>query len=223
MSKYYEHQNRNKRGSKSKIGFYAAFAICLVAVCMAVYSTYNTVINPTAKLSTTPTDAQQVNQAVTGVTVTVPSPTISFEEPTEALPEITLPTAVSDEAAEPTTEDTTYSDDALQTMLSADLSLSYPVAGGKVVRPYSKDSVYFKTLNVWKPHLGTDFAADLGDNVLAMCGGEVTNDLENLGGDGKYTKTIVCPDGCVIFRLTATPLGNENFHKGKFWDYPDQT
>ena len=28
-------------------------------------------------------------------------------------------------------------------------------------------------------------------------------DLENLGGNGRYTKTIVCPDGCVIFRLTA--------------------
>ena len=28
-------------------------------------------------------------------------------------------------------------------------------------------------------------------------------DLENLGGDGKYSKTIVCPDGCVMFRLTA--------------------
>ena len=36
-------------------------------------------------------------------------------------------------------------------------------------------------------------------------------DLENLGGDSKYTKTIVCPDGCVMFRLTAKPLGNENF------------
>ena len=48
-------------------------------------------------------------------------------------------------------------------------------------------------------------------------------DLENLGGDSKYTKTIVCPDGCVIFKLTATPLGNENFHKGGFWDYPDET
>ena len=48
-------------------------------------------------------------------------------------------------------------------------------------------------------------------------------DLENLGGDGKYSKTVVCPDGCVIFRLTATPLGNENFHKGQFYDYPDQT
>ena len=48
-------------------------------------------------------------------------------------------------------------------------------------------------------------------------------DLENLGGDGKYTKTIVCPDGCVMFRLTAKPLGNENFHKGGFWEYPDET
>ena len=48
-------------------------------------------------------------------------------------------------------------------------------------------------------------------------------DLTYLGGDGKYTKTIVCPDGCVIFKLTARPLGNENFHKGGFWDYPDET
>ena len=48
-------------------------------------------------------------------------------------------------------------------------------------------------------------------------------DLESLGGDGKYTKTIVCPDGCVMFKLTAKPLGNPNFHKGGFWEYPDQT
>lgn len=42
-------------------------------------------------------------------------------------------------------------------------------------------------------------------------------DLTNVGGDDKYSKTIVCPDGCVIFKLTATPLGNENFFKGKFY------
>lgn len=41
-------------------------------------------------------------------------------------------------------------------------------------------------------------------------------DLEKVGGDGRYSKTIVCPDGCVIFRLTAEPLGNENFFTGKF-------
>ncbi|MFV0396379.1 MAG: TIGR04076 family protein [Coprobacillaceae bacterium] len=43
-------------------------------------------------------------------------------------------------------------------------------------------------------------------------------DLENLGGSGKYTKDIVCPDGCVIFRLAVKPTGNENFYKGKFFD-----
>ena len=39
----------------------------------------------------------------------------------------------------------------------------------------------------------------------------------------EYSKTVVCPDGCVIFKLTAKPLGNENYHKGGFWDYPDET
>ena len=43
-------------------------------------------------------------------------------------------------------------------------------------------------------------------------------DLENIGGDGKYSKDIVCPDGCVIFRLIAKKTGYENFFKGKFLD-----
>ena len=41
-------------------------------------------------------------------------------------------------------------------------------------------------------------------------------DLENLGGSGKYCKDFVCPDGCVLFRLTAKKTGNPNFFKGKF-------
>lgn len=45
-------------------------------------------------------------------------------------------------------------------------------------------------------------------------------DLTNLGGCEKYCKDIVCPDGCVLFRLTANPTGNENFHKGEFWREP---
>ena len=60
---------------------------------------------------------------------------------------------------------------------------------------------------------------------IAVCAGDPAlravrsgGDLENIGGDGKYSKNIVCPDGCVMFRLTAKPLGNENFFKGKFYD-----
>lgn len=43
-------------------------------------------------------------------------------------------------------------------------------------------------------------------------------DLTNIGGDSKFSKDIVCPDGCVIFRLTATKTGNANFFKGDFLD-----
>lgn len=42
-------------------------------------------------------------------------------------------------------------------------------------------------------------------------------DLTNVGGSSRYIKEIVCPDGCVLFRLTAEKLGGENFYKGKFW------
>ena len=43
-------------------------------------------------------------------------------------------------------------------------------------------------------------------------------DLENIGGDSKYSKVIMCPDGCVLFRMTAKKRENENFFKGKFFD-----
>ena len=29
--------------------------------------------------------------------------------------------------------------------------------------------------------------------------------LENLGREGRLTRTFACPDGCVRFRLTARP------------------
>lgn len=43
-------------------------------------------------------------------------------------------------------------------------------------------------------------------------------DLRNLGGDGRYTKEIVCPDGCVIFRLTAEKLGGGNAFQDRISD-----
>lgn len=42
-------------------------------------------------------------------------------------------------------------------------------------------------------------------------------DLENIGGSSKYTKDIVCPDGCVLFRVTAKKRNDENFYKGNYW------
>jgi murein DD-endopeptidase MepM/ murein hydrolase activator NlpD len=76
--------------------------------------------------------------------------------------------------------------DALQTMLSTDITLSYPLGTNKIIRPYTTDSVYFKTLNVWKPHLGVDFEGELGESVNAMIGGAVTKVYD----DKMYGKTV---------------------------------
>ena len=35
-------------------------------------------------------------------------------------------------------------------------------------------------------------------------------DLRNVGVSDKYVKDIVCPDGCVMFRLKARRLEGEN-------------
>lgn len=43
-------------------------------------------------------------------------------------------------------------------------------------------------------------------------------DLENVGGESQFCKELVCPDGCVCFRVTARKLHDQNFFKGKFFD-----
>lgn len=42
-----------------------------------------------------------------------------------------------------------------------------------IIREYSEKTVYYKSLNVWKSHLGVDFAGEIGDEVTAMTGGAV--------------------------------------------------
>lgn len=173
MSEYYS--NRKRRGRRERIGFYTAFAICLVAICMAVYSTYNTVTKTSLTLSQTPTQAQQVNEPVYGVTEKIPEPTIGeYTRSLQIAEEYEKPTVIADsEAPTEPSEDTTYGS-ALETMLSVDLSLKPPVKGGKILREYTEDSVYYKILNVWKPHTGVDFEGKLGDDVYSMTGGRVT-------------------------------------------------
>jgi uncharacterized repeat protein (TIGR04076 family) len=38
-------------------------------------------------------------------------------------------------------------------------------------------------------------------------------DLRNIGGSDTYTKDVVCPDGCVVFRMTAKRTNENNFFK----------
>lgn len=204
MSNYREkNQRRKKRSRREKIGFYTAFSICLVAVCMAVYSTYNTLSTPTSLKSeqTQATQSLQVNEYVTGVTQ---SPTEQAEE------EFQLPTTVSEEYTKPTATEPNESteDDALKTMLSTDISLKYPVESPNVLRAYSKESTYFKTLNVWKPHTAVDFKAELGEDVFSMSDGTVTK----ISDDKMYGKTVEISVNDVVCIYCG--LGSVNVSEG---------
>lgn len=181
MNDYYSRNyKRKKRSRREKIGFYTALSICMVAVAMAVYSTYFTLSNSPKTPTEPTTEAQIVNKVVTGVYEPTESDDISS----------TLPTLISqaDTPTNPATTEPSEKNDktALETMLSSDLSLTYPLKANNVIREYSEDSVYFKTLNVWKPHTGVDFAGALGDDVCAMTGGAVTKVYE----DRMYGKTV---------------------------------
>ncbi len=165
MNKY---KDKRKRSKKERIGFYTALSICMVAVGMAAYSTYSNLSSVSDEL-TTPV---AVNNVVTGVTETEPEtepPTeTETEPPTE--PETEPPTEPETEFVETAPEETKT---ALETMLSVEESLSFPLDTAKVLREYSEETVYNKTLNQWNAHTGVDFACKKGDKVYSMGNGEV--------------------------------------------------
>lgn len=184
-----ENNRRKKKSRYEKAGFYTALSICLIAVTMAVYSTYNTISGkePTEQSTTV---AAEVNNRMTGVTETVAPTTVP-----KLTEEMTIPTlsATIPQYTEPDEQDTTKS--ALQTMLSTDLILGYPLNQKNIIREYSEKTVYYKSLNVWKSHLGVDFAGKLGDEVTAMTGGAVIR----VADDKMYGKTVeIATDNAVV-------------------------
>ena len=191
MRRYSYQKNKNSR--KEKIGFFTAFSICLVAVGLALWSTYSSiggfenanVTEPTYEAVYTPT--QQAGQEVTGITVEETEPQTPEEE--TAVPEET--------SAEPETETTqapeAYSGDneSLQTVLQVNAALSYPVGDGTILKEYSEDALYSETMGDYRAHTGVDFKADAGENVLAMADGTV----EEIYSDGMYGNVIKVKNG----------------------------
>lgn len=174
-NKYGGNRNRRRRrkSKKEKMGFYLAFAICLVAVGMAVFSTYTGLTNyliDDEKISETSYDATKpVDNIVTGVTEVPKDDSEETTSPRIIISE-TPPTAA---ATEPAATETT--EDALQTMLSVSDSLSSPLDDFVISKEYSENAVYNKTLNDWRAHTGIDLKADTGDDVYSMGDGTVEN------------------------------------------------
>ena len=181
-------ENKHKKQDKEtteKVGFYVALTICMMAVGLAIWSAYASVSDGSdesdgsyfASLSTA---TEPVGQTMTGVTeapATVPKST-SDAEPTvpPTQPATQAPTQTpSEKAAAPRTEDVEMQEElsALQAVLRVTDSLAYPTKNRSIIKQYSEEAVYSKTMGDYRAHTGCDFAAEAGETVTAMCGGKV--------------------------------------------------
>ena len=211
MSHY---ESKTQKTRREKIGFYTALSICLIAICMAVYSTYSTVTEPkkTAPVSASETGVAAVNEPVTHATVPMPT----FGVHVSTAPPVTEPPVTELPASEAAEKPTRGRADALETMLAADVNLTLPTKTGHVLREYTRDSVYNKTLNTWKPHTGVDFDADLGEEVVSMLSGEVTKIYD----DKLLGKTVEITVNNVT--LCYSGMGGVNVNQGDKVDRGDK-
>lgn len=159
----FEKRNNKILGGK---GFYIALVVCLVAIGVSAWTTYNNVvefISPGGEQTSSAEPKQETQlseiEENTGAFFSGVAQETQSPEPivaTEASPQKADP---NDAASEPARE--------------PDSLIVYPV-GKEVVKGFSDaNPVYSKTFQDWRVHNGTDFASQIGNTVRAMTSGTV--------------------------------------------------
>lgn len=177
--------NTTEKKRPERRGFYLALAICLFAIGVAAWSTYDTVSNflspeetgASAKVSATarpaatrrpsataaPKDADPEanvsagHGAATGPVVTItPETTAAPEVPVQTVPE-------TEPDAEPA---------AAQPLYEESDGFTRPVRGD-VLSAFSDVPVYSETMRDFRAHMGVDLAAEHGETVHAAANGVV--------------------------------------------------
>ena len=177
----------NSKKSTDKMGFYVALSICLIAVGLAVWSAY-TSINDYVKddedeyfASLVKETTAAVAQDVTGVTqeeTQLPTQQLTHSE-TQSTQEETKKEnrSLYQTSTLPKEEQAAMQSElnSLQAVLKVNESLICPVKNQNVIKQYSEEAVYNKTMKDYRAHTGCDFGAKEGENVYAMCDGVVSD------------------------------------------------
>ena len=183
--KRYRYNSKQKNNRAERIGFFTAFSVCIVAIGLALWSTYASIGGLEGNTETDSSSggymasltgsAEAVGSEKQGVTVAQNTTLVetSAEATTEAVTETEAQTTETQETelSEPTfSED---EGDKLQTILQITSSLDYPVESKRVTKEYSEQAVYSETMGDYRPHTGTDFQADVNAPVYSVCDGLV--------------------------------------------------
>ena len=175
--------DEKKQKKADKTGFYAALAICVLAIGIAAWSTYDTMsdfLSPAddsaavsaPETSVLPSAAEdpETNTTSGHGHGTAPSAVVKTEpeaEPeasvTEEVPEH-VPVVREPAAAETAAEPAAYTESE---------SWLRPVASGEILTAYSDIPVYSETMRDYRVHYGADYAAQRGETVKAVANGIV--------------------------------------------------
>lgn len=198
MKKY---RNKYKKERNERIGFITALTVCVIAIGLAIGSTYASIGGLEGNLSgggsgsgytgVAGGSTQSVDSEVKGIivdnrkteTTSAPATEIFTTEAQGVTDEI--PTDLS----EPDVPDT--KGDKLQTIFQVKSSLLYPVEKPVVSKEYSEQAVYSKTMQDYRPHTGVDFLAEEGEAVLSVCEGIV----DDISEDDMYGTILKVTNG----------------------------
>jgi len=183
------HLLNNKSRKNNSKGFYIALGVCLIAVGVAAWTTYDSVVHYASPNEGTTSSAavKPTNETVSGIKVygedSESSKTASSQAQPSSAPSSVPSTATT--VAKPTKP-------AKATTASV-LTFTSPVDKAVTQKYSGENPVYSKTMQDWRVHTGVDFSAKLGDTVKAVADGTV----KSVYTDDSNGNTIVIMHGTV--------------------------
>ncbi|UZT82963.1 M23 family metallopeptidase [Caproicibacterium sp. BJN0003] len=148
------HLVNKDNGGKPGRSFYVALGLCLAAVAVAGWTTYDSMVH---YADNTASAAQNAANTVSGVMVSSTSALVP-EVPSEA------------ETSSVASEEETVS---IVPAEAAVTQLNKPIQGD-IITAFSESPVYYESLGDWRAHTGIDIAADEGVSVGAAADGSVS-------------------------------------------------
>lgn len=186
------HTQRNQSGKKGSRGFYIALGVCLIAVGVAAWTTYDSVVNYANPQEETQSETKQTNNAVSGVVVSKPenSKSAASSRPVSQAPS-RPESRVSAASSRPAAPSKAPIKKAPAKPAAAQVqTFTYPV-GRTVVQNYAEDPVFCDTTQDWRAHTGVDLSAKTGEAVKAIGDGTV----KTIYKDDQYGTTVVIAHG----------------------------
>ncbi|WP_101697476.1 M23 family metallopeptidase [Clostridium minihomine] len=175
-------KSENQSPKKNNKGFYIALGVCLVAVGVAAWTTYDSVVKYANPEDTSSYSASPTGRTQSGVYASSQPAEVS-SQPESTAPATSAPAASSKAPEQPASK----AEEPAKETAAKPASYVYPV-GETVTKNFSGENPIFSdTMQDWRVHSGIDFEAKIGDPVKAIDAGKVTD----LYTDGNLGNVLV--------------------------------